>query len=149
MKLVLRSYRIAWDYWSEDTKNDRKIINSINSILLSFSILLNKIPLSILIKKKIFFIYELSTFSFRRLPLSYFFFRHVHFRSFYYFHFPFRYFPIFSSTFSFSTFSTKPLNCIGVEELHFHTLSNHDDSDDYSINAHSKDFHLHFSLLKL
>ncbi len=51
-----------------------------------------------LIKKKIFFIYELSTFSFRRLPLSYFFFRHVHFRSFYYFHFP-----IFSST-----FSTKP-----------------------------------------
>ncbi|CAF3602322.1 unnamed protein product, partial [Rotaria sp. Silwood2] len=42
------------------------------------------------------------------------------------------------------------LNCINVEQLDFHRRINHDDnSDDHSIKAQSKDFHLYFPLLKL
>jgi hypothetical protein len=41
------------------------------------------------------------------------------------------------------------LNCISVEELHFHSLSNHNDSDDHSIKAQSKDFNIYFPWLKL
>jgi hypothetical protein len=40
------------------------------------------------------------------------------------------------------------LNGISVKELHFHSLSNHDDSDDHSIKAQSKDFHILFSLVE-
>jgi hypothetical protein len=41
------------------------------------------------------------------------------------------------------------INCINVEELDFHNRSNHDDNDDHSIKAQSKDFHVYFPLLKL
>ncbi|CAF1354120.1 unnamed protein product [Rotaria magnacalcarata] len=41
------------------------------------------------------------------------------------------------------------LNCINIEELDFHSGSDHDDSDDHLIIAQSKDFHVYFPLLKL
>ena len=49
---------------------------------------------------------------------------------------------------NFTRDSTR-LNCINVEELSFHSCSNHDDSDDHSIIAQSKDFDVYFPLLKL
>ncbi len=42
------------------------------------------------------------------------------------------------------------LNCINVEELEFHSLSNYDDdSDNHAIKAQSKDFHVYFPSLKV
>jgi hypothetical protein len=41
------------------------------------------------------------------------------------------------------------LNCINVEEVDFYSLSNHYNTDEYSIKAQSKDFIAYFPLLKL